>query len=633
MEEKLTQAVKSANIELVKDILIHHPAMADVRENGVWLVMLAAKTGNPELLRYIVEYSRANLNVVDSKNRSVLFYGVESGNLEVVKYLTERVGLSFLQGDFDLLTCYELAKNLGFSQIEKYFESRCGFALEEAYKNPIRHGMFPDPSIVRVGDDYYMVNSSFIYFPCIPVSHSRDLVNWKIIGYAITNPEWAALDGLEGGRGYWAPDISYHNGEFYITATYRLNDDKTVYRRQIVVHSPKPEGPYSRPAIIDEDGIDPSLFWEDDRCYMLLNRGARILPLDSTASKQTGPATLLYYGSNKRASEGPHLLKKDGYYYLFEAEGGTGIGHMETVSRATSLMGVYEPCPYNPILRQKDDGAGIRRCGHGKPVSTPDGRWYMVYLCGRMIYDEEFGMTVLGRETCLDEITWTADGWPIVNNLNGPSNIAAMPVKGTKQAKNPEFTDDFEGTAIKKEWVFPRPPQDNATICKNGVLKLLSSPADLSEINARNIMLIRQTAFDFEAGVTVRLLSSSRQAGITCYYDENSFLNFYIEDGHLKLRQHVGRDDILQEMLNLDGAAGDIHLKTVCHGLTREFYYRTGCDVEYKLAFRLPKVTYLCDEGVKMGKRFTGAMTGLFAYADNDSFYGEFSNFYYKELV
>lgn len=121
-----------------------------------------------------------------------------------------------------------------------------------------------------------MVNSSFIFYPCIPVSHSKDLIHWKIIGYAITEPEWAALDDLEGGRGYWAPDISYYKGRFYITATYRLNDTGNVYRKQIVVSSDKPEGPYSKPAIIDEDGIDPSIFNDDDGRYMLLNRGARI---------------------------------------------------------------------------------------------------------------------------------------------------------------------------------------------------------------------------------------------------------------------------------------------------------------------------------------------------------------------
>lgn len=632
MEPQIIIAVKNQDIEVVKKMLLEDPPVVDTKVEGRWTVMFAASTGNFELLKYIVEYSRANMNVVDSKNRNILFYGVESGNLEVVKYLTERVGLSPVESDDELMTPFEYAHQLGFNEIETYFEEYCGFSLENSYKNPIRHGMFPDPSIVRVGDDYYMANSSFIYFPSIPISHSKDLVNWEIIGYAITNQEWAALDTLEGGRGYWAPDISYHNGEFYVTATYRLNDTGTVYRKQIVVHSPKPEGPYSKPAIIDEDGIDPSLFWDDDKCYMLLNRGARILELDSTASRQIGPAQLLYYGSQRRASEGPHLLKKDGYYYLFEAEGGTGIGHRETVARSKSLFGVYEPCPYNPILRQNNDKAAIKRCGHGKLVSTPDGDWYMVYLCGRMIEKEEGSYTVLGRETCLDKVTWTPDGWPIVNNLNGPSSLAAMPIKGTRQNKNTEFIDDFQEATIKKDWVFPRPPKMNAATVSKGTLKLQSSPADLSKVEARNIMLIRQTAFDFEAGVTVKISHTEQRLGMTHYYDENSFITFFLEEGKLNVREHVGKRDKFGEPIAVASDTDKIELKTVCHKLTREFYYKTKAEDEFKLAFTLKDVTYLSDEGVKMGKRFTGAMVGLFAYAEYDSFYGEFDNFYYREL-
>ena len=240
------------------------------------------------------------------------------------------------------MTPYHIAYERKDEKLLSYYKERIGASYEEMYHNPIRRGMFPDPSIVRVGEDYYMVNSSFIFFPCIPISHSKDLIHWEIIGHAVTEPEWASLDELEGGRGYWAPDISYDNGKFYITATYRLNDTGTVYRKQIVVSSEKPEGPYSKPAIIDEDGIDPSIFHEDGRHYMLLNRGARILELNEDCTKQISEAELLYYGDQKRAPEGPHLLKKDGYYYLFLAEGGTGAGHRISVARSKTLKGNYE---------------------------------------------------------------------------------------------------------------------------------------------------------------------------------------------------------------------------------------------------------------------------------------------------
>lgn len=651
--ENLIKAIKRKEIEEVRDILIHEPALADTKENGVWAVMLAALTGDLELLQYIVEYSRANLDVVDEKNRSVLHYGVMSGEPDVVRYLVGRVGLSPETGDFDLITPFEMASDSTCMEgrynnkaIKEYFEELLGYKIEESYKNPIRSGCFPDPSIVRVNEDYYMANSSFIYFPCIPISHSVDLVNWEIIGYAITDPKWAALDELEGGRGYWAPDISYHNGEFYVTATYRMNDGGCVYRKQIIVHSKKPEGPYSEPAVIDEDGIDPSLFWEDDgSCYMLLNRGARILQLDSAAQKQISPAKLLYYGSSKRASEGPHILKKDGWYYLFEAEGGTGIGHRETVSRSKTLMGNYEPCPYNPILRQEDDNAGIRRCGHGKPVSTPDGEWYMVYLCGRMIYTKDgFGMTVLGRETCLDKITWTKDGWPLVNNRKGPSSIAALPYRNTRQKRIKSFTDEFDGETIKKDWIFPRPPMEDAVKCENKSLKLLASPKPLSDVHARNVMLIRQTSFCFTAkAVIVPCQGENRRLGITCYYDENSYIIFYYQNGALHLCSHIGRDDFYEKELQLPEEYDTIELVTVGNYADRSFYYRgnktagtqtqESFDDKYIKAYSMENVTHLCDEGVKLGKRFTGAMTGIFVYGDGESFYGIFEAFSYKEGI
>ena len=426
MINQLENAIYLENLSQIKRILQENPKEINREdEHGVAMAFLAAKSGNEQILRYIVEYSLANMNMTDRDHRNILHYATMSGSLKCVKYLVEKVGMSPVSGDFNLVTPYDIAHDNKFMDIEAYYEEVTGAPITQMYRNPIRTGFYPDPSIVRVGDDYYMVNSSFIYFPCIPVSHSKDLIHWEIIGHAITNTQWAMLDELEGGRGYWAPDISYYEGRFYITATYRLNDTGTVYRKQIVVSSDKPEGPYSKPAIIDEDGIDPSIFNDDDgRRYMLLNRGARIFELSKDATKKISEAQMLYYGSNKRAPEGPHLLKKDGYYYLFQAEGGTGPGHRITVARSRTLMGNYESCPYNPIMRQNDEGAAIQRCGHGKPVQTQNGDWYMVYLCGRMVGG---GYSILGRETALDPIEWTQDGWPIVNGLKGPSVLQIKP--------------------------------------------------------------------------------------------------------------------------------------------------------------------------------------------------------------
>lgn len=650
--DNLVDAIYLENVDMVKNILEHEPSKIDeVDEHGVLMALLAAKTGNLKLVRYIVEYSRASMDIYDGEHKNILHYGAMSGNVDVCKYLVERVGISPLTGDMNLFTPMDIAAENKYFSLLEYFEQEIGAKYKDLYRNPIRTGMYPDPSIIRVEDTYYMVNSSFIYFPCIPVSMSKDLVHWKIIGHAIINPQWARLDNLEGGRGYWAPDISYYEGKFYITATYRLNDDGTVYRKQIIVSSETPEGPYSEPAIIDEDGIDPSLFTDDDgKRYMLLNRGARILPINKEATKQIGEAKLLYYGDNKRAPEGPHLLKKDGYYYLFEAEGGTGPGHRITVSRSKELMGRYEPCPYNPIMRQMDEGAIIQRCGHGKPVQTQNGQWYIVYLCGRKIGE---GYSILGRETALDPITWTADGWPIVNNLDGPSTLQIKPNLPETIWEESDF-DDFKEQWLGTNWVFPRPPEMDGIVLKNSYVYIKGSKEDLSSMHARNILLRRQSDFKFSCVFKMKMpdIYPGQDMGITCYYDENTFIKFGIfatteEQPRLLIKVMEYIDGYIEgKEIEVDCSKKDIYLKVNVNYLTRAFYFSYDGE-EYQHVDTLTNVYYLCDEGLKKGKRFTGAMVGMYAYDGGfaldyinknggtapDTIYGAFDYFDYRRDI
>lgn len=641
----LQQAISQGNLTMVRRILIEKPTAIDDKPDGLWLPYLAARLGQADIVKYIVEYSRASFNETDENCRTMLHFAVESGNLELVKYLTEKVGLSPLAGDSNLITPYELAAELGencekgsgkkdaYDAIVVYFEEYCGFSLADSYKNPILTGMHPDPSIVCVGDDFYMVNSSFVFFPCIPISHSKDLIHWEVIGHAITNPAWSGLGHLEGGRGYWAPDISYYDGKFYITATYRQNDtaddvdsyawNATPYRRQIVVSSERPEGPYSEPAFIDEDGIDPSIFTDDDgRRYMLLNRGARIFEISPDGKKQLSEAKLLYYGHNKRAPEGSHLLKKDGWYYLFQAEGGTGMGHRISVARSKELFGNYEPCPFNPIMRQEDPKQAIQRCGHGKPVCTPKGEWYMVYLCGRQIDGK---WSLLGRGTALDKITWTQDGWPMVNNLQGPSVLAKKPE--LEEFAVPEEPTEFGGQPLGLQWVTVREPEENfAEVREDGVC-LLGSRADLCEVSARNLLLQRQKFFNFsaETRLSYATLQDGQDAGMTCYYDENTYLKFGVfRNGGktiLKVQEHVDNDTWDSFAVELPDAEKDIVLKCDTKGLERTFSYKvckntTSVDGEFTVLGTLPNVYYLCDEGIRRGKRFTGAMIGVYAHGD-----------------
>ena len=629
----IQESVLTQDLEQMIQRLLEEPACIDEKVEGVWIPFYVAKMGNFPMMKYIVEYSRASFNEVDEKNRDVLHYGTESGNLELVQYLVEKVGMSPVRGDVDLITPFQIAHEKGLSEIEKYYEEYVGAKYEDMYHNPILTGMHPDPSIVRVGEDYYMVNSSFIYFPCIPISHSRDLLHWEVIGHAITNPEWAHLQELEGGRGYWAPDISYYNGRFYIAATYRLNDDGTVYRKQMVTSSERPEGPYEEPVFLEEDGIDPSIFTDDDgRRYMILNRGARIFEISPDGKKQLSEAKLLYYGHQKRAPEGSHLLKKDGYYYLFQAEGGTGPGHRISVSRAKSLFGNYEPCPYNPIMRQMDTKAGIQRAGHGKPVQTQNGEWFMVYLCGRQI-DGAYSM--LGRETAMDPITWNSDGWPMVNNLQGPSVLQKKP--NLPEFIPQELQDNFEKGILSTKWVSPRAPEENAYTFENGYLCVLGSREPLSTMYSRNILLRRQEdfRFSFEATLKVPKLEKGQNAGITCYYDENTYLTCGIYQGEkgyeLRLEEHIGKETTCSGSVALSVEEGELlSLRVDTDYLKRSFSYRIGT-VEWQKFVILENVYYLCDEGIKMGKRFTGAMVGVFVYSGEyeERLIGEFKNLIY----
>ncbi|MFD2662893.1 glycoside hydrolase family 43 protein [Paenibacillus thailandensis] len=292
------------------------------------------------------------------------------------------------------------------------------------YANPVLSGFHPDPSVVRVGDNYYMVNSTFQYFPAIVISHSKDLVHWRYIGHAIQSSDFLDLTGLPDSYGIWAPDISYHDGTFYICATLRLNGSG---RANLMMRSERPEGPYSKPVVINEEGIDPSHFVDDDGSHYMLygSKGTKIVKLNEDCTAAAGEPVQLWEGTGRAAPEGPHILKRDGYYYIVMAEGGTEYGHCVTAARSPNLFGSYEPCPFNPVHTQSDPKATIQRAGHGKLVETQSGEWWMVYLAGRPL---EGGFCTLGRETYLDPVRWREDGWFEVNEGRGPSVIQQAPL-------------------------------------------------------------------------------------------------------------------------------------------------------------------------------------------------------------
>lgn len=611
------EIIRAQDLEGLKEFLEEYPRGLDVQtKQGVWALHEVMAQGNPEMAGYVTEYAIVNMNLVDSQGNTVLHYGVSSGSLELVKYLTERVDSPVDQANLHGVTPFDLAVSLGEREIQAYFEERLGARAEELYHNPICRGMHPDPSIVRVGEEYYMVNSSFMFFPCIPISHSRDLIHWRLIGHAITNPEWAGLKGLEGGRGYWAPDISYYEGRFYITATCRMNEGGLPQRVQMVTSSEKPEGPYCEPVFLEEEGIDPSIFTDlDGRRYMLLNRGARIFEISGDGRRILSKPKLLWYGQNKKASEGPHMLYKDGYYYLFMAEGGTGMGHRITVARSRELMGVYESCPYNPILRQWDEKRLIQCSGHGMPVETPDGQWYMVYLCNRIGIS---GYAVLGRETSLDPITWTADGWPLVNSLRGPSELQRKPrIAGREAAERQQGL-----TGLWGRWMTVRGVEGNRYEEQGEDLLIHGTGTDLNRVGYSTILVKPQAEFCFEISGNVRVEESGGNgdwdAGLTCYYDENSYLKLALScrDNRMGIlsAEYVEDRYVTEDFLPLEPEGGEVELKIVTEHLKRTLYYRQ--EGEWRLAAAFENTSYLSSEGLKKGKRFTGATAGIYVNGD-----------------
>lgn len=510
--------------------------------------------------------------------------------------------------------------------------------MSSTYNNPVKRGFFPDPSVIRVGNDYYMVNSSFQYFPAIPISHSTDLVHWEIIGHAINNNDYLDLSEIMDSRGIWAPDISYCNGKFYIFATLRFNrNDKEngPMRCQLMVSSDKPEGSYSKPVILPVDNIDPSHFVDDDgKHYMIIAPGITVVPLSDDCTKVIGEPVQVWEGTGERCPEGPHILKKDGYYYAILAEGGTGYGHGINVGRSTSLYGPYEPSPYNPVMRQTDPNASIQRCGHGKPVQTQNGDWWVTYLCGR---PNNGKYTTIGRETALDPVEWTDDGWFTINGGKGPSTVQKAP-NLPQTIYQPFEYDDFDNEVLNLNWEFVRNPNYNnfSLAERKGFARIYTAPGQLFEISAENTLLRREEELCYTAETALEFNpKGNEQAGLTCYYSTATYARFSlcIRNGIRTLELAINRnhgEEIIKQISDIP--SGKIYFRVDVEHLNRKFYYGIHKN-NMVLAEELGNCIYLCDEGVPDDpKRHTGTLVGIYANSggDNSRIPADFDYFSYK---
>jgi xylan 1,4-beta-xylosidase len=320
-------------------------------------------------------------------------------------------------------------------------------AAPVTYHNPVITGFWSDPSVCRVGEDYYLVNSTFEYFPGVPVFHSKDLVNWELIGYCIDR-----TTQLPKGLNIFATTIRYHEGTFYMITT-NMGIGGNFY-----VSAADPAGPWSDPVWIEAQGIDPDLFFDDNGKVYNISSTFELHEIDLKTGKFVSEGRKIWNGTGGRYPEGPHIYKKDGFYYVMAAEGGTEEAHSETIARSKNIWGPYNSNPSNPILTHCNaagQGNPIQGVGHADIINAHDGSWWIVFHGYRSVGGTHH---ILGRETCLAPVYWPKNGWPVVNG-NGTATIKmtcpTLPLKPF--AAKPARTE-FDSDKLGLEWNYLRNP-------------------------------------------------------------------------------------------------------------------------------------------------------------------------------
>jgi xylan 1,4-beta-xylosidase len=416
------------------------------------------------------------------------------------------------------------------------------------YLNPILAGFYPDPSLVRVGDDFYLVNSSFAYFPGVPIFHSRDLVSWTQIGSVLDRPSQLDLDSAGISRGVFAPAIRYRAGTYYMITT-------VVDRGgNFFVTAMNPAGPWSEPVWLPElvGGIDPSFFFDDDGKAYIVNNGPPVgTPLyqghraiwmqefDVAGKRMVGPRKLIVNGGVDLSKkpiwiEAPHIFRKDGRYYLICAEGGTGDQHSEVVFRSDSVWGPYVPFAGNPILTQrqlaKTRPFAVGTAGHADFVETAAGEWWAVFLATRDYADDMYNT---GRETFLMPVRWE-NGWPIITTgdqtipyVHQRPKLPAQPAPKVPTSGNFTVRDEFDGAALPPYWNVIRTPRVATYDLTSapGSLTLYARPVGFETAGMPSFVGRRQQHQRASASTAVRYAPArdGDKAGIVAFQNEEFY--------------------------------------------------------------------------------------------------------------
>lgn len=536
-----------------------------------------------------------------------------------------------------------------FGQTKALFDSFNYKGMDDFYKenplsgansfyNPILPGWYSDPSICTNGEgDYYLVTSTFTYFPGVPIFHSRDLVNWKQIGHILDRPsQLVNMINQQVSGGIFAPAIEYnpHNKTYYMITT-------NVGAGNFFVKSQNPAGPWSDPIRVPEvGGIDPSFFFDEDgKAYIVNNdepdekpeysghRAIRIQEFDVTTDKTFGPRKVLVNKGVRPEEkpiwiEGPHMYKINGKYFLMSAEGGTGDWHSEVILRGDSPMGPFTPWEKNPILTQrslkKERPNPITCAGHADLVKTKEGEWWAVFLACRPINNT---FENLGRETFIMPVKWTEDGFPYMTQGDDlvPMILQKEGVKRDKAVTfgNFEVTDDFKAPALGMEWMTLRTPGTDlySLTEKKGFLSLKCTEVSSKERKTPAFVARRMQHHKFECTTSVSFVPSDEKdaAGLLLFKDEGHqyFLSLSKSGSTMvvSLQQYGRRDDTELARKELSGTPKSIDLKVVSNGTTYDFYYAVKKG-KWELLMKDVDAKYL---STATAGGFTGSVIGLYA--------------------
>lgn len=485
---------------------------------------------------------------------------------------------------------------------------------QQGYRNPVISGYYPDPSICRVNDDYYLVNSSFEYFPGVPIFHSKDLIHWKQIGNCLTRPSQLPLEKAKPSEGIYAPTIRYHEGTFYMITT-NVSD-----KGNFIVHTTNPTGDWSEPIWLKQGGIDPSLFFENGKCYLTSNPNNTIClcEINPMTGEQLTATTPIWNGTGGRYPEAPHIYKKDGWYYLLISEGGTEYGHNITIARSSNIYGPYESNPANPILTHINANAQhnpIQGTGHGDLIEAHDGTWWMVCLAFRPQTGRSLRHHLLGRETYLTPVRWDANAWPVVNGDGTLSLQMKVPTLTQYPTPIQPVRTYFNKSQLGPEWVYIRNPRmENYIITPKNKLRLMGTTTHLDDIGSPTFIGRRQQHINFIATTSITLQNANQkdEAGITALMNNQSHYDLFIQQYSNKeqkvvLRYRLGELTHIKKEIPI-ASSQTIQLRIQGENDFYTFSYST--DGKHFITLGKMNTCYLSSE---TANSFTGVILGLYA--------------------